>query len=96
VHYSGDRFFVPTVAGLAMSLDGRSWFVERQPLQAFAVAAPCAKKGSAIAQVQGASNTTAFSFTESSTIFSAPQLSAGVAAVSGGPVIGAPVYIKAL
>lgn len=72
VRFSDDRFFVGTAAGVAMSFDGKAWFLEPQPIQAKVPACTFAKKGSVIVQVQA--STTAYSFTESTTHFNAPLI----------------------
>ncbi|CAN7491716.1 hypothetical protein LJR074_003375 [Acidovorax sp. LjRoot74] len=94
VTYSGDRFFIPTAAGVAMSMDGKEWFVESQSLQARALNSGFAKKGSAIVQIQASA--TAYSFTESATDFCVPMLQSYSPAVSGNPIASEPVFIKAL
>lgn len=95
VYYSGDRFFVPTTRGVAMSLDGRAWFLEPQLIQLRATATMFAKKGGAFVQTQ-ASSTVAYSFAESATEFNAPLLQAYMPAASGNPIPLPPSYIKAL
>ena len=95
VHYSGDRFFVPTTRGVAMSLDGRAWFLEPQLIQLRATATMFAKKGGAFVQTQTGS-TVAYSFAESATEFNAPMLQAYMPAASGNPIPLPPSYIKAL
>ncbi|MBI3103247.1 MAG: hypothetical protein HYY98_17095 [Burkholderiales bacterium] len=95
VYYSGDRFFVPTTRGVAMSLDGRAWFLEPQPIQLRATATMFAKKGGAFLQTQTGS-TVAYSFAESATEFNAPLLQAYMPAASGNPIPLPPSYIKAL
>lgn len=95
VHYSGDRFFVPTTRGVAMSLDGREWFLEPQLIQLRATATMFAKKGGAFVQIQAASPV-AYSFAESATEFNAPLLQAYMPAASGNPIPLPPSYIKAL
>lgn len=94
VHYSGDRFFVPTTLGVAMSLDGKFWFLELQLVQARVDASMFAKKGSAFVQIQA--STTAYSFTESTTHFNAPLIQAYAPVASGNPIPLAPSFIKAL
>lgn len=95
VHYSGDRFFVPTTKGVAMSLDGRAWFLEPQLIQLRVAATMFAKKGAAFVQTQ-AGSTTAYSFAESATEFNVPLLQAYMPAASGNPIPLPPSYIKAL
>ena len=95
VHYSGDRFFVPTTRGVAMSLDGREWFLEPQLIQLRSTATMFAKKGGAFVQIQAASPV-AYSFAESATEFNAPLLQAYMPAASGNPIPLPPSYIKAL
>lgn len=95
VYYSGDRFFVPTTRGVAMSLNGRVWFLEPQRIQLRATATMFAKKGGAFVQTQ-ASSTVAYSFAESATEFNAPLLQAYMPAASGNPIPLPPSYIKAL
>lgn len=94
-HYSVDRFFVPTTLGVAMSLDGKAWFLEPQLVQARLVTSMFAKKGSTFAQVQSTS-ATAYSFTESATHFNAPLIQAFAPVASGNPIPLAPSFIKAL
>lgn len=94
VTYSGDRFFIPTALGVAMSLDGKEWFVEAQSLQARTLNSGFAKKGSAIVQIQGSA--TAYSFTESATDFCVPMGDVYVPSASGNPVASAPTFIRAL
>lgn len=95
VYYSGDRFFVPTTRGVAMSLDGREWFLEPQLIQLRSTATMFAKKGGAFVQTQ-ADSTVAYSFAESATEFNAPLLQAYMPAASGNPLPLPPSYIKAL
>lgn len=95
VYYSGDRFFVPTTRGVAMSLDGRAWFLEPQLIQLCATATMFAKKGGAFVQTQTGS-TVAYSFAESATEFNAPLLQAYMPAASGNPIPLPLSYIKAL
>lgn len=94
VTYSGDRFFIATAMGVAMSLDGKEWFLEAQSLQARATNSGFAKKGSAIVQFQASA--TAYSFTESATDFCLPMLQSYSPAASGNPIASEPTYIKAL
>lgn len=72
VRFSDGRFFVATAQGVAMSVDGKNWFLEPQLIQAKVAASLFAKKGAAIVQVQA--STTAYSFTESATHFNAPLI----------------------
>ena len=94
VGHSGDRFFVPTTLGVAMSLDGKFWFLEPQLIQARVETSVFAKKGASFAQVQA--STTAYSFTESATHFNAPLVQAYAPVASGNPIPLAPSFIKAL
>lgn len=93
VGQSGDRFFVPTTLGVAMSLDGKFWFLEPQLIQARVEASVFAKKGATFVQIQA--STTAYSFTESTTHFNAPLFQAFAPVASGNPIPLAPSFIKA-
>lgn len=95
ISYSGDRFFVGTAAGVAMSLNGLDWFIDSHAVQARVVASVFAKKGSAFAQIQSGT-ATAYSFTESATEFAAPNLRAASPGPSGSVLPLAPLFIKAL
>lgn len=94
-HFSVDRFFVPTTLGVVMSLDGKTWFLEPQLIQARLVTSMFAKKGSTFVQVQSVS-IAAYSFTESATHFNAPLIQAYAPVASGNPIPLAPSFIKAL
>lgn len=94
VQYSGDRFFVPTALGVAMSLDGKAWFLEPQLIQARVEASAFAKKGATFMQIQASA--TAYSFTESATHFNAPLIQAYAPVASGNPIPLAPSFIKAM
>lgn len=94
VQYSGDRFFVPTALGVAMSLDGKAWFLETQLVQARVVDSMFAKKGAAIVQVRASA--TAYSFSESATSFRVPLVQQFTPALTGNPIPLANFFIKAL
>lgn len=94
VQYSGDRFFVPTALGVAMSLDGKAWFLEPQLVQARVVDSMFAKKGTAIVQVRASA--TAYSFAESATSFRVPLVQQFTPALSGNPIPLANFFIKSL
>ena len=92
VNYSGDRFFLSSLGGLAMSLDGVTFAVETIALS---LGAPCgcAKKGAVIVQVIDA--TTAYSLTESGTNFNTPNLPIYTNGLSANSYFAqAPYYIK--
>lgn len=93
VQRAGDRFVVPTLQGLAFSLDGDAWFLEPTPVQAGIVATGVAKKGNTIVQIQASA--TAYSFTESATDFLLPNLRQVTPANSGNPIPLPPLFIKA-
>lgn len=95
ISYSGDRFFVGTAAGVAMSLNGLDWFIDSHAVQARVATSVFAKKGSAFAQIQSGT-ATAYSFTESATEFAAPNLRAASPGPSGSVLSLAPLFIKAL
>lgn len=93
VQHSGDRFFVPTALGVAMSLDGKAWFLEPQLVQARIEASVFAKKGATFMQIQASA--TAYSFTESATHFNAPLIQAFAPVASGNPIPLGYSFIKA-
>lgn len=93
VQRAGDRFVVPTVLGLAFSLDGENWQLEPTSVQALSIGGGVARKGTVTVQVVG-SNTTAYSFTESSTEFQLPNLRQVVPAASGNPIPQPAYFIK--
>lgn len=94
VQYSGDRFFLPTLRGLAMSLDGRAWFLETTPVQAGIVAAGIAKKGTLITEVTA--SITAHTFAESLTAFAIPNVRAFSTSPSGAVIPLPPYFMKVL
>lgn len=94
VQRAADRFVVPTLAGLAFSLNGDDWFLENTPIQAMTVAGGVAKKGAVTVQIAGG-GTVAYSFTESSTEFQLPAIRSAIPVASGTPLAGPTLYIKA-
>lgn len=94
VQYAGDRFFLPTAQGLAMSLDGKHWFLETTNVQAGIVAAAIAKKGTMITEVTA--SITAHTFAESLTEFAIPKVRAFSPSISGAPTPLPPFFIKVL
>lgn len=92
VQRAGDRFVVPTLQGLAFSLDGDNWFLETTTVQAGVVACGVAKKGGVTVQIQA--NTTAYSFGESATEFLLPNLRQHTPANSGNPIPLPGYFIK--
>lgn len=93
VGHSGDRFFVPTTQGVAMSLDGKAWYLEPQLIQARVEASVFAKKSATFVQIQASA--TAYSFTESATHFNAPLIQAFAPVASGNPIPLGYSFIKA-
>lgn len=94
VKYVGDRFVVPTAQGVAMSLDGKKWFLDTQSVQALVTASSVAKKGAVFAQVQA--STVAYTFAESATEFVVPALRLYTSSPAGTPIPIDPSFIKAL
>lgn len=94
VQFSGDRFFLPMANGVAMSLDGRDWFIETQPVHALNANTSFAKKGAVIVQTQA--TTAAYSFSESANDFSVHNIRVYTPALSGVPISLVPLFIKAL
>lgn len=94
INYSGDRFFLATTLGIAMSPDGKNWFIDPHGAQARVLASVFAKKGAVIVQMQ--LSATAYSFSESATDFVVHNLQTYSPAVSGNPVAFANAFIKAL
>jgi hypothetical protein len=75
-----------------MSLDGVTWVTETNARSA-KIWSGCAKKGAVIAQIT--SDTTAYSFTESGTVFNAPNLLIYTEGPAANTYITqAPYYIK--
>ena len=93
VQRAADRFVVPTLGGLAFSLNGDDWFLEPTPLQAMTIAGGVAKKGAVTVQIAG-SGTVAYSFTESATEFQLPNLRQATPALSGNPIPQPAYFIK--
>jgi hypothetical protein len=94
VQRAADRFVVPTLSGLAFSLNGDDWFLDLTPIQSMTIAGGVARKGTVTVQIPG-SNTTAYSFTESSTEFQLPSIRSAIPVASGTPLAGPTLYIKA-
>lgn len=90
----GDRFVVPTAQGVAMSLDGKKWFLDTQNVQALVTASCVAKKGAVFAQVQASA--VAYTFAESATEFVVPALRLYTSSPAGTPIPIDPSFIKAL
>lgn len=88
-------FMMPTVKGLAMSLDLQNWQIDPTQVQTLATAVGVAKKGSTIVQIPGGS-TTAYSLLESSTEYRLPDVQEFSPSVSGVPTPLDPTFIKAL
>jgi len=95
VQFSGGYFMLMTTQGLAISPNGKKWFIDPTTVQTLAVGTALAKIGSVILQVPGGS-TTAYTMVESATDFLLPNRRLMTPANSGNPVALSPTYIKAL
>lgn len=96
VQFSDGYFFIPTAFGLAISPNGRNWFLDPTMMQTMTVSTGVAKKGNLILEIPGVT-TTAYTLVESATQFYLPntQLRTGVNG-SGNPIAQNPTYVKAL
>lgn len=95
VQFSGTYFMLMTTQGLAISPNGKKWFIDPTMIQTLAAGTALAKIGNVIVQVPGGS-TTAYSMVESATDFLLPNRRLLTPSNSGNPVALSPTYIKAL
>ncbi len=92
VQYSG-RFFISTDVGIAMSIDGKSWFIDRNSGQSFVLSSGVAMKSGVIMQTVS-STTTAYSFSESATNFCLPDYDAYTLSPSGTAISMGKYFMK--
>lgn len=93
VQFSGGYFFVPTTSGLAISPDGKHWFIAQTMLQPMVTSMSAIKRGSTIVAIPGVT-ATAYTLVESATEFELPNSQRRFPANSGNPIADELSYIK--